>query len=345
MRPRRPYETRGPAATGAGRPGPSRPARYLTSGAYVRISRSRSALSLVRRNSSHSACVSSPATGGEYALGADSPHCTQGEAAHPDRQRACRGCEHPLSRRATPERDRPERKRQHAEERGHRHAAMLLPARWSAVRADTILRAAQGRGAIGSAPVSKTGGCRFESCRPCFDSPAWRPSVKVLVVDDQWPMRLLVKVNLESEVVQVLEAENGAEAGELAGVELPVPELPDVILLDVMMPGMDGFEVAETLAAHPSTSHIPIVFLSARADYASQARGLSIGAGDYITKPFNPTNLLATIERLLGDLEAGRLDELRAKKLEKLQTLFKLADLEEPGPSVRRDAPPAPPAA
>jgi CheY-like chemotaxis protein len=164
--------------------------------------------------------------------------------------------------------------------------------------------------------------------------------VKVLVVDDQWPMRLLVKVNLESEVVQVLEAENGAEA-----VELAVRELPDVILLDVMMPGMDGFEVAETLAAHPSTSHIPIVFLSARADYASQARGLSIGAGDYITKPFNPTNLLATIERLLGDLEAGRLDELRAKKLEKLQTLFKLADLEEPGPSVRRDAPPAPPAA
>src|SRR6476620_692110 len=62
--------------------------------------------------------------------------------------------------------------------------------------------------------------------------------LKVLVVDDQWPMRLLVKVNLESEVVQVLEAENGTEA-----VELAVHELPDVILLDVMMPGMDGFEV------------------------------------------------------------------------------------------------------
>ena len=163
--------------------------------------------------------------------------------------------------------------------------------------------------------------------------------MKVLVVDDQWPMRLLVKVNLESEVVQVLEAENGTEA-----VELAVHELPDVILLDVMMPGMDGFEVAEVLTSDPRTSRIPIVFLSARADYQSQARGLAIGAGDYITKPFNPTNLLESIERLLDDLEAGRLDELRAQKLEKLQTLFKLADLEEPGPSVRSEQPPAPPA-
>jgi CheY-like chemotaxis protein len=163
--------------------------------------------------------------------------------------------------------------------------------------------------------------------------------LKVLVVDDQWPMRLLVKVNLESEVVQVLEAENGTEA-----VELAVHELPDVILLDVMMPGMDGFEVAEILTSDPRTSGIPIVFLSARADYQSQARGLAIGAGDYITKPFNPTNLLESIERLLGDLEAGRLDELRAQKLEKLQTLFKLADLGEPGPSLRSEQPPAPPA-
>ena len=164
--------------------------------------------------------------------------------------------------------------------------------------------------------------------------------VKVLVVDDQWPMRLLVKVNLESEAVTVLEADNGTEA-----VELAVRELPDVVLLDVMMPGMDGFEVAEILTADPRTSRIPIVFLSARADYQSQARGLAIGAGDYITKPFNPTNLLEAIERLLGDRDAGRLDELRAQKLEKLQALFKLADLEEPGPSLQNERGPAQPPA
>src|SRR6478735_6702088 len=196
MSPSRPYETRSPSSTCAGSPEPSRPATYLTSGAYVRISRSRSALSFVRRNSSHSACVSSPATEGEYALGADSPHRTQGEAPHPDRQGGRRNRKHPLSRRRAPERDSRERERQHAEERGHRHAAMLLPPGWSAGRADTIVRAAQGRGAIGSAPVSKTGGCRFESCRPCSGSPALGgSSLKVLVVDDQWPMRLLVKVN------------------------------------------------------------------------------------------------------------------------------------------------------
>jgi two-component system cell cycle response regulator len=158
--------------------------------------------------------------------------------------------------------------------------------------------------------------------------------VRVLVVDDQWPMRLLCKVNLESDLVEVLEAESGPEA-----VEVALRELPDVILLDVMMPGMDGFEVAEILTADPRTSRIPIVFLSARADYASQARGLSIGAGDYITKPFNPTNLLEAIERLLGDMEAGRLDELRARKLERLQALFGLADRESARPPQHESRP------
>jgi CheY-like chemotaxis protein len=140
--------------------------------------------------------------------------------------------------------------------------------------------------------------------------------MKVLVVDDQLAMRLLVRVNIQSDLVNVLEAENGHEA-----VEIAQREKPDVILLDVMMPGIDGFETAEILAVDPRTRDIPIVFLSARAEYASQARGLAMGAADYITKPFNPARLLEAIERLLADLETDRLDTQRREKLDRLQAL------------------------
>jgi DNA-binding response OmpR family regulator len=146
--------------------------------------------------------------------------------------------------------------------------------------------------------------------------------VKVLVVDDEWPMRLLVKLNLDSERVQVLEAENSA-----AAVELAQAERPDVILLDVMMPGTDGFETAEILLGDSRTSEIPIVFLSARAAPADQLRGLAIGAADYITKPFNPVGLLESIERLLADQKVGRLDVRRKEKLERLQRLLRLSEL------------------
>jgi CheY-like chemotaxis protein len=161
--------------------------------------------------------------------------------------------------------------------------------------------------------------------------------MKVLVVDDQFAMRLLVRVNLQSDFVQVLEAENGHEA-----VEIAQRERPDVILLDVMMPGIDGFETAEILAVDPRTSSIPIVFLSARAEYASQARGLALGAADYITKPFNPASLFEAIETLLADLEHGRLDELRREKLHRLQALLHMSEVRT---SLARPEPPQPPAA
>jgi DNA-binding response OmpR family regulator len=155
--------------------------------------------------------------------------------------------------------------------------------------------------------------------------------VKVLVVDDEWPMRLLVKLNLESERVQVLEAENSA-----AAVGLAQAEQPDVILLDVMMPGTDGFETAEILSGDSRTSEIPIVFLSARAAPSDQLRGLAMGAADYITKPFNPVGLLEAIERLLADQKAGRLDIQRKDKLERLQQLRQLSEIGKPGASSPR---------
>ena len=162
--------------------------------------------------------------------------------------------------------------------------------------------------------------------------------MKVLVVDDQWPMRLLVKVNLESEVVQVLEAENGTEA-----VELAVHELPDVILLDVMMPGMDGFEVAEILTVRPAHEpHPDRLSQCARrlSEPGPRPRDRRRRLHHKAVQPDEPARVDRAAPRRPG---SGRLDELRAQKLEKLQTLFKLADLEEPGPSLRSEQPPASP--
>src|SRR3954452_17666704 len=122
IRPNRPYETRSPSSTCAGSPEPSRPATYLTSGAYVRISRSRTALSFVRRNSSQRLCVSSPATIGEYDLGAPFPQCGRREGRHPGRESACSERDHPLAGGPAVERERSERSRDHREERGQSHA-------------------------------------------------------------------------------------------------------------------------------------------------------------------------------------------------------------------------------
>ena len=123
---------------------------------------------------------------------------------------------------------------------------------------------------------------------------------RVLVIDDEAPIRLLCRVNLEAEKMEVLEAADGP-----TGLELARAESPDVILLDVMMPGLDGWRVAEQLLEDPDTADIPIVFLTARAEFRDRARGLDIGGVDYVTKPFNPVELAPLVERLLQRLERG----------------------------------------
>jgi DNA-binding response OmpR family regulator len=99
-------------------------------------------------------------------------------------------------------------------------------------------------------------------------------------------------------------------------------EGPDVILLDVMMPGLDGWRVAEQLLDDQRTSGIPIIFLTARAEFRDRARGLDIGGVDYITKPFNPLELAPLVQRLLDRIIRGERDELRAEKLSELRTLM-----------------------
>jgi DNA-binding response OmpR family regulator len=140
---------------------------------------------------------------------------------------------------------------------------------------------------------------------------------KVLVVDDEAPIRLLCRVNLEAEKMDVLEAADGE-----SGLEMARAERPDVILLDVMMPGMDGWEVAERLFEDRSTSEIPLVFLTARAEVRDRARGLELGGVDYITKPFNPVELASIVESLLERVRRGERDELRREKIAELRDLL-----------------------
>src|SRR5690348_4876375 len=140
---------------------------------------------------------------------------------------------------------------------------------------------------------------------------------KVLVVDDEAPIRLLCRVNLEAEGIDVLEAADGP-----SGLATARAEGPDVILLDVMMPGLDGWRVAEQLLDDERTSRIPIIFLTARAEFRDRARGLDIGGVDYITKPFNPLELAPLVQRLLERIGRGEKDDLRAEKLSELRTLM-----------------------
>jgi DNA-binding response OmpR family regulator len=140
---------------------------------------------------------------------------------------------------------------------------------------------------------------------------------KVLVIDDEAPIRLLCRVNLEAEGMDVIEAADGP-----SGVEKAREEEPDVILLDVMMPGLDGWRVAEQLLEDDRTTRIPIIFLTARAEFRDRARGLDIGGVDYVTKPFNPLELAPLVQSLLDRIERGERDELRAEKLTELRSLM-----------------------
>lgn len=117
---------------------------------------------------------------------------------------------------------------------------------------------------------------------------------KILACDDERHIVRLIQVNLERAGYAVVTAFDGAEA--LRKVEA---ERPDLIVLDVMMPKMDGFEVLKRLQANPETRDIPIIMLTAKAQDADVMRGWSSGASAYLTKPFNPLELLTFVKRVL----------------------------------------------
>ena len=136
----------------------------------------------------------------------------------------------------------------------------------------------------------------------------------MLVIDDEAPIRLLCRVNLEAEGMRVLEASDGP-----GGLDAARSEVPDVILLDVMMPGLNGWQVAEELLDDERTQRIPIVFLTARAELRDRARGLDAGGVDYVTKPFNPIELASLVRDVLERVARGERDELRLEKLSALR--------------------------
>ena len=117
---------------------------------------------------------------------------------------------------------------------------------------------------------------------------------RVLVVDDDDVIRQLITVNLELEGFEVFTAVDGQDAlDKVKDVQ------PEVITLDVMMPRLDGWEAAERLRADPETAHIKVILLSARAQEADIQRGTRIGVDAYLTKPFDPDELIDTVRRLI----------------------------------------------
>jgi DNA-binding response OmpR family regulator len=122
-----------------------------------------------------------------------------------------------------------------------------------------------------------------------------RPQQRILVVDDEDDVRELVVYRLRRSGYDVLEAPNGEQALQLA-----LEESPDLVVADVMMPRLDGFELTRRLRAEPSTSRIPVILLTARAQEADVSQGFDAGADDYLKKPFNPDELVQRVRAILG---------------------------------------------
>src|SRR6266699_4359138 len=132
-------------------------------------------------------------------------------------------------------------------------------------------------------------------------------TARVLVVDDVELNVRLLTAKLASEYFEVVSADNGPAALAIAEAELP-----DIILLDVMMPRMDGFEVCRRLKANPHTADVPVVMVTALSDVANRLRGLEAGADDFLTKPVNDIALFARVRslaRLKRMMEEWRLRE------------------------------------
>jgi DNA-binding response OmpR family regulator len=120
------------------------------------------------------------------------------------------------------------------------------------------------------------------------------PPFRVLLVDDDPVIVRLLEVNFRLEDFHVRTASNGEEALEKA-----VEERPDAVVLDVMMPGLDGWEVCARLREDPSLADVPVIFLSARAQDDDRSHGYALGVVEYVTKPFDPAELIEVVRRHL----------------------------------------------
>lgn len=117
---------------------------------------------------------------------------------------------------------------------------------------------------------------------------------RILLVDDEATIIKVAGKRLEVAGYEVIAAMTGTD-----GLALAKSEQPDLILLDIMLPWPDGYEICETLKADPQLKHIPIVMFSAKASPADQERGLRAGADAYVTKPYDPVHLLKVVDSFL----------------------------------------------
>jgi DNA-binding response OmpR family regulator len=122
----------------------------------------------------------------------------------------------------------------------------------------------------------------------------------ILVIDDDPVIQKLLSVNFELEGFRVVAASDGPD-----GIQRATANPPALILLDVMMPRMDGVEVVRRLKADEKTANIPVILLSAKAQSGDITSGLEAGADDYVTKPFDPLELLDKVVALVGPADAG----------------------------------------
>ncbi len=120
------------------------------------------------------------------------------------------------------------------------------------------------------------------------------PPIKILVCDDERHIVRLIQVNLERQGWQVITAYDGKE-----GLEKVLSEKPDLMVLDVMMPYMDGFEVLKSLRKDPATEKLPVIMLTAKAQDKDVFEGYHYGADMYLTKPFNPKELVSFVNRIV----------------------------------------------
>jgi DNA-binding response OmpR family regulator len=122
-----------------------------------------------------------------------------------------------------------------------------------------------------------------------------RPKARVLVADDDPAIVELVRLNLEVRGYEVLTADNGADA-----IRMAMTEKPNLLIVDVLMPEVDGYEVIRVLKESPETAHIPIIVLTAYASDVGAMVSWMQGADSYLAKPFNPDELLVVVERVLA---------------------------------------------
>jgi DNA-binding response OmpR family regulator len=118
---------------------------------------------------------------------------------------------------------------------------------------------------------------------------------RILVIEDDPATSRLVDYSLRHEGYEVLRASNGLE-----GIRMAVSEAPDLVILDVMLPGLDGFEICHRLKGEAATARLPILMFSAKAQEIDKATGLKVGADEYLTKPAAPADIVATVQKLLA---------------------------------------------